>query len=72
MDLVVDETKNGAVMQIWGEDKKVFIEYPKHTISTFGDINMVFNNAGICDEEKWENTIQINLVMSFNFKIQIF
>ena len=29
MDLVVDETKNGAVMQIWGENNKVFIEYPK-------------------------------------------
>ena len=29
MDLVVDETKNGAVMQIWGENNKVFIEYPQ-------------------------------------------
>ena len=37
----------------------------EHTISTFCKIDIVFNNAGIADEDNWEKMIQINIGSKF-------
>jgi 15-hydroxyprostaglandin dehydrogenase (NAD) len=36
----------------------------KKTKETFGDIDIVVNNAGTIDEEHWEREININVVRS--------
>ena len=43
-------------------DKQSLTAAFEHTISAYKTIDIVFNNAGIADEEYWEKMIQINLV----------
>jgi NAD(P)-dependent dehydrogenase (short-subunit alcohol dehydrogenase family) len=36
----------------------------KETVKKFGDIDIVVNNAGLCNEKKWKYVVSVNLVSS--------
>jgi NAD(P)-dependent dehydrogenase (short-subunit alcohol dehydrogenase family) len=40
----------------------------KTTIKKFGDIDIVVNNAGLCNEKKWKYVVSVNIVSSKKIK----
>jgi 15-hydroxyprostaglandin dehydrogenase (NAD) len=34
----------------------------KETVKKFGDLDIVVNNAGLCNEKNWKYVVSVNLV----------
>jgi 15-hydroxyprostaglandin dehydrogenase (NAD) len=43
----------------------------KETVKKFGDLDIVVNNAGLCNEKKWKYVVSVNLV-SRKIKLYIY
>lgn len=43
----------------------------KKTIEVFGNVDILINNAGVCDDARWNREVDINLVSKFGDKVKI-
>ncbi|PSN57413.1 hypothetical protein C0J52_07328 [Blattella germanica] len=73
IDVAKGEAEVHKLQQQFGKDKIIFIktdvskeeeleEAFKQTVKHFGGLDIVVNNAGILNDKRWRNTLQINLM----------